>query len=90
MLSLIKSNNPKPRYVIDVMVKAAFHEVVCIPPYHCELNPIGLCWLQVKEYIKKHNKEFSLTAVKLLSYEGFHARSNMGPAEWNQNIEHVK
>ena len=45
LLSLIKLNNRKPKYVIDEMAKAAGHEVVRIPPYHCELNPIKLCWL---------------------------------------------
>ena len=45
------------------MAKAAGHEVICIPPHHCELNPIELCWSQVKRYIKEHNKEFTLTAA---------------------------
>ena len=48
LLSLIKLSNPKPKYVIDEMAKIAGHEVVHIPPYHCELNPIELCWSQVK------------------------------------------
>ena len=55
LLSLIKLSNAKPKYVIDEMAKAAGHEVVRIPPYHCELNPIELCWSQVKGYIKEHN-----------------------------------
>ena len=55
-LSLIKLSNHKPKYVIDEMAKTAGHEVVRIPPYHCELNPIELCWSQVKRYIKEHNK----------------------------------
>ena len=41
------------------MAKAAGHEVVCIPPYHCELNPIELCWSQVKGYIKEHNRIYT-------------------------------
>ena len=87
LLSLIKLSNAKPKYVIDEMAKAAGHEVVRIPPYHCELNPIELCWSQVKGYIKEHNKEFTLTAVKRLTYEGF---NKVGAAEWKKNIEHVK
>ena len=80
-------SNPKPKYVIDEMAKAAGHEVVLIPPYHCELNPIELCWSQVKGYIKEHNKEFALNAVKHLTCEGF---NEVGAAEWKKNIEHVK
>ena len=78
LLSLIKLRNAKPKYVIDEMAKAAGHEVVRIPPYHCELNPIELCWSQVKGYIKEHNKEFALTVVKRLTYEGF---NKVGAAE---------
>ena len=51
--------------------KAAGHEVVHIPPYHWELNPIELCWSQVKGYIKEHIKEFTLTSMKCLTYEVF-------------------
>ena len=62
---------PKSKCVINEMAKTAGYEAVCIPPYHCELIPIELCWLQVKRYIKEHNEEFTLTAMKHLTYEGF-------------------
>ena len=52
------------------MAKAVGHEVVRLPPYHCELNPIELAWSQVKHYIKNNNKLFTLTAVKELTYGG--------------------
>ena len=68
------------------MAKTDGHEVVHIPPYHCELNPIELCWSQVKRYIKDQNKEFTLTAVKCLTYEGF---NKVGTDEWKKNVEHV-
>ena len=87
LLSLIKLSNPKPKYVIDEMAKTAGHEVVRIPPYHCELNPIELCWSQVKRYIKEHNKEFTLTDANRLIYDGF---NKVGTDEWKKNIKHVK
>ena len=63
------------------------HEVVRLPLYHCELNPIELCWSQVKGYIKKYNTKFTLSAVKDLTYEGF---KKVGPEQWKKNIEHVQ
>ncbi|KAH7978032.1 hypothetical protein HPB49_004259 [Dermacentor silvarum] len=33
-------------YHVDVVVKAAGHDVVRLPPYLCELNPIELIWSQ--------------------------------------------
>ena len=64
LYSLIVSSNPVTVYVIDEIAKAAGHEVVRLPPYHCELNPIEMAWAQVKGYIRVHNTKFTLTHVK--------------------------
>ena len=64
LLSLVRLSNITPKYVIDEMAKASGHEVVRIPLYNCELNPIELCWSQVKGYIKEHNTDFKLSSVK--------------------------
>ena len=61
LYSLIVSSNPVTVYVIDEIAKAAGHEVVHLPPYHCELNPIEMAWAQVKGYIRVHNTKFTLT-----------------------------
>ena len=87
LLALIRLSNPKPKYVIDEMAKASGHEVVRLPPYHCELNPIELCWSQVKGHIKEHNSKFTLSAVRDLTYEGF---KRVGPEQWQKNITHVR
>ena len=42
LYNLIRSSNFKPKYAVDEMARAAGHEVVRLPPYHCELNPIEL------------------------------------------------
>ncbi|KAH7949749.1 hypothetical protein HPB49_014976 [Dermacentor silvarum] len=34
---------------VDVVAKAAGHDVVRLPPHHCELKPIELIWSQVIE-----------------------------------------
>ena len=40
LYSLIKMSSFIPKYAVDEMAKVAGHEVVHLPPYHCELNPI--------------------------------------------------
>ena len=30
-----------------------------------------LCWAKVKGHMKKHNKKFTLSAIRDLTYEGF-------------------
>ena len=51
------------------------------------MNPIELCWSQVKGHIKEHNQKFTLSAVKDLTYEGFR---RVGPEQWRKNISHVR
>ena len=87
LLSLIRLSNPQPKYAIDELAKASGHEVVHLPPYHCELNPIELCWSQVKGHIKEYNQKFTLSAVKDLTYERFR---RVGPEQWRKNISHVR
>ncbi|XP_050065224.1 uncharacterized protein LOC126554173 [Aphis gossypii] len=40
-------------YVVDNMAKDAGHNVLRLPPYHCELNPMELAWAMVKGYVKQ-------------------------------------
>ena len=42
---------------------AKVHEVVTLPSYHCELNPIELACSQVKHQYKENNEPFTLSAV---------------------------
>lgn len=51
-------------------------EIVRLPVRHCCLNPIELCWANLKEYVRKDNTRFQLTNVRELaaqfisSYDG--------------------
>ena len=42
LFQLVCASNSKPKFVVDELAKAARHEVVRLPHYHCELNPIEL------------------------------------------------
>ena len=55
LLDLVKQNKPRPRYVIDDLASANGHEVLRLPPYHCELNPIEMVWGQLKAYVARRN-----------------------------------
>ena len=86
LYELIKLSNVDDKYAIDEMAKASGHEIVRLPPYHCKLNPIELAWAQVKRYIKKNNKLFTLTHVKELTLDGF---TKVGPENWKKLVEHA-
>ena len=86
LYNLIRSSNFKPKYAVYEMARAAGHEVVHLPPYHCELSPIELAWSQVKRHIKDNNCLFTLSAVKDLTHEGF---EKVDSSLWKKLVEHV-
>jgi len=45
------------------------HEVVRLPPYHCQYNPIELIWAQVKGDVAKKNVSFKIADVEKLVNE---------------------
>ena len=87
LYNLIRLSNFKVKYAVDEMARAAGHEVVHLPPYHCELNPIELAWSQVKWDIKDNNCLFMLSAVKDLTHEGF---QKVDSSLWKKLVEHVR
>ncbi|XP_022174483.1 uncharacterized protein LOC111036671 [Myzus persicae] len=82
-------NRLKPihnKYVIDEMVKTHNKDVLRLPPYHCELNPIELAWSSVKNYVRKNNTTFKLQDVKRLLIEGV---KRVDSEMWKNFIKHV-
>ena len=63
------------------------HEVVRLPVAHCTLNPIELAWAQVKGHIKSNTKEFNLTEVEWLAWEGF---ATVTADRWKKLVVHVR
>ena len=35
-----KKSSDEPKYNVDELIKSYGHEVLRLPPYHCDLNPI--------------------------------------------------
>jgi transposase len=48
-------------YELDQIANEQGHQVIQLPPYHCQYNPIELIWMQVKRYL--------LTEIKLLNWQ---------------------
>ena len=59
--TLVKSEREKfPDKVMETVAKEYGHEILRLPPYHCELNPIELAWAAEKNYVAGENKDMSL------------------------------
>jgi len=49
------------------------HEVVRLPPYHCQYNPIEMIWAQVKGQVATKNTTFKMADVENLMHEAIDA-----------------
>lgn len=74
-------------YVVDNMAKDAGHNVLRLPPYHCELNPIELAWAMVKGYVKQHNTTYEIDDVKVILNT---AIERVTSVKWQNFLQHVK
>ena len=72
------------QYEFDIMMKLKGHDVLRLPPYHPELNPIELIWAAMKNSVANHNTSFAY-ATKL-AREKFAA---MGVADWEPICQRV-
>ncbi|PSN42730.1 hypothetical protein C0J52_13606 [Blattella germanica] len=69
------------------MAKVQGHDVVRLPPYHCDFNAIELIWAQIKADVAKHNLSFKSGNVKTL-FET--AVSKVTMENWKSACDHVK
>jgi len=71
MVAQIKEKETAEHYAVDNMIRAAGHEVLRLPPYNCELNPIEMVWSQLKLNVRRRNQnpELSAAVVDLVKEE---------------------
>lgn len=75
------------RYALDEVVKMAGHDVLRLPPYHPDLNPIELIWADIKGFVAKRNTTCSISQAQALCEEKI---LSMGAKEWEAKCKHVK
>ena len=83
--TLVKSE--REEFPDKVIAKEYGHEILRLPPYHCEMNPIELAWAPEKNYVAGENKDISLDSVEKL----FRKKREKLPEDfWRKCVEHVK
>ncbi|XP_054279076.1 uncharacterized protein LOC128997462 [Macrosteles quadrilineatus] len=88
LYKLITQNKSKFfRYVLDETVQAQGHEILRLPPYHPDLNPIELVWADIKGYVAGKNTTFNFSDVQAITEEKI---ASMGPEDWFPKCQHVK
>lgn len=88
LYQLIKSNKIRfQRFIIDDILAEHGHEVLRLPSYHPDLNPIEMVWLSIKSYISSKNIQWNIGRVIELVKEKIDV---MGPNDWKKLCDEVK
>jgi len=66
------------------------HEVIRLPPYHCQYNPIELIWVEVKAEVAKNNITFKMTDVKKLAHAAIDAVMQKDWEEYVSQAEKIR
>lgn len=79
LYDLIKKNkDERKKYIVDEMLKKHNHEVLRLPPYHPDLNPVEMAWDTIKGYVASKNVDGNVTRTMELIQEKVNL---MGPKE---------
>ena len=85
LYELVKRHKPREKkYIIDGIAREHGHEIVRLPPYHCDLNPIELIWANIKSYVARKNTTWKMKDVQNLCKE---AGEQVTPANWRDAIQ---
>ena len=87
LYDIIKMHKPRNlKYRIDDLAKEYGHEIIRLPPYHCDLNPEELIWANIKGYVARNNNNFNMTSMKSLFDETV---DHVSQTDWQNAIKHV-
>ncbi|XP_043191568.1 uncharacterized protein LOC122391939 isoform X2 [Amphibalanus amphitrite] len=87
LLELVRPLKQTREYVLDKVAQEAGHEVLRLPPYHCDLNPIEMVWANMKTHVRQFNNTGHLNDVERLLLD---SRDAAPPDLWRNCCRHVR
>lgn len=87
LLRIVGQNKHKKIYEIDQLANEYGHEIIRLPPYHCQYNPIELIWAQVKGEVATKNKTFKMVDVEKIMND---AIDNVTIEDWQKCVRHAE
>jgi transposase len=76
------------KYVIDTLLNKHGHDVLRLPPYQCQYNPIEMAWGVTKSYYNKHRK--AMPSTKNISDLWREALNHFDTTMWKNSISHCE
>ncbi|KAH9640050.1 hypothetical protein HF086_017611 [Spodoptera exigua] len=86
MYHLLHINKLPKKYLIDELFKEHGHEVVRLPPYMCDLNPIEYVWNLVKQRVANKNINQAEREIEKLTRD---AITSISESDWKKEVNHV-
>lgn len=90
LFDLIKQNRGPPTYAVDELLKSHNHEVLKLPPYHCDLNPIEKIWSLVKRRVAEKNVAQDPKEIVKLTEDAFESVTSQDWASQCKHVEHLE
>lgn len=88
LYNLIKANKERFKtFSIDQILAEHNHQILRLPPYHPDLNPIEMAWSTIKQYVASKNVTWNLNKCIELIKEKV---AKMGEQEWTILCQKVK
>lgn len=88
LYDLIKSNKGKhKKFRIGKILSEYNHDVIQLPPYHKDLNPIEMAFVEIKGYVSRKSVTWNIKGVTELIKEYVEL---MGASEWSELCEKVR
>ncbi|CAK1597710.1 unnamed protein product [Parnassius mnemosyne] len=87
LFELIKQNKGPPTFAVDELLTAHGHEVLRLPPYHCDLNPVEKIWSLVKRKVADKNVAQDPKEIVKLTVEAF---ESITAEDWTAQCTHVE
>ncbi|CAG9789922.1 unnamed protein product [Diatraea saccharalis] len=86
LMCLVNDKKTLPVYEAEEILKEHNHELLLLPPYHCDLNPIEMVWSQAKRKIASRNIGIPGKEMENLIIECFNL---ITPSDWKKYTDHV-
>lgn len=87
LYEVIKKHKGDPVYEVEYLLSQHGHEVVRLPPYHCDLNPIEKIWAIAKRRIAEKNVSQTSSEISSITEAAF---STITTEEWINVCQHVE
>lgn len=79
LIDIRKYKNNKKKHVVNELLKPQAHNILQLPPYHLDLNPIEIIWSAMKRHIAKRNVIFKTNNIITICDQQF---SKMMENDW--------